>query len=138
GRTPGWMIALSILAFAGGSFIALSTETREIAASLPRQVRSDRDTLKTFEDRVARYSELQSEVKRDISSLRDNVGAVEIAAHQQALAEGIRAARPNAREGDIFFDGARDQLIQIVRTELQQPQGVNMRATLELDEPGDE
>jgi hypothetical protein len=138
GKTPGWMIALSILAFTGGSFIALSTETKELAASLPQRVHSDGDTIKAFEERVARYGELQNEVKGKIPSLRDNDGAVQIAAHQQALALGIRAARTNASEGDVFFDGARDQLIRIVRNELQRPEGANLRATIELDEPGDE
>ena len=137
-KTPAWMIALSILAFTGGSFIALSTETKELSASLPRPVQSDGDPLKAFEERVARYAELQNEVKNDMPSVRDKVGADQIAAHQQALAQAIRAARANASEGDVFFAGARDQLIRIVRNELQQPKGANLRATIELDEPGDE
>src|SRR5688500_829411 len=105
-KTPAWMIVLSILAFTGGSFIALSTEPKEVSASRPQPVHSDGDPLKMFEERVAQYVELQNEVKNEIPSLRDKEGADQIAAHQQALAEGIRAARPNASEGDIFFDGA--------------------------------
>jgi hypothetical protein len=136
GKTPAWMIALSILAFTGGSFIALSTETKELPANLPRLVHSDGDALKAFEERVARYAGLQNEAKREISPLRDNVGAVEITAHQQAIAERIRAARPNASEGDVFLDGARDQIIRIVRNELQKPEGANLQETIQLDEPG--
>ena len=137
-RTPAWMIALSILAFTSGSIIALSTETKEVSASLARPVDSGGDVLKAFEERVARYAELQNEVRSEIPLLRDKVGADQIAAHQHALAQGIRAARPNSSEGDIFFDGARDQLIRIVRNELQRPEGENLVETIELDEPGDE
>src|SRR5688572_11396580 len=121
-KTPAWMIALSILAFTGGSIIALSTETKKVSANLPRPVYSSGDALKAFEERVTRYAELQNEVKSRIPLLRDKVGADQIAAHQQALAERIRAARPNASEGNIFFDGARDQLVRIVRNELQRPE----------------
>jgi hypothetical protein len=75
--------------------------------------------LKEFGDKTKAYAELHKKVAEGVPKLPIDATPDQIKTHQRALGEGIRAARREAREGDIFSSSVAPQFRQIIRQDLQ-------------------
>ena len=105
------------------------------SARQPQFVSHDASVMKDFNDRVAKYIDLHKRLAGEIPTLKDKSNPTEIAAHKVALATAIRAARSNAKPGDIFFEGVRPQLLAIIRSEVKGAAGVDARETIKEGNP---
>jgi hypothetical protein len=60
------------------------------------------DAIARFVERATAYVDLRDAAARHVPPLEETAEPAEISAREQALADGIRAARPQARIGDVF------------------------------------
>ena len=67
-----------------------------------------------FSERVAAYLGLQKKVEGKLTSQKETNDPERIKVHVANLASGMRAARPNAKPGDVF-NGASEQFRQMLR-----------------------
>ena len=67
-----------------------------------------------FSERVNAYLALQKKVEGTLSAQKETNDPERIKAHVTNLANGIRAARANARRGDVF-SGAAEQFRKVIR-----------------------
>lgn len=84
------------------------------AAAAQQMVNPDGERLKAFQDRLQQYVDLQHKAEGQLSSLGKTDEPAKTEAHRKALADAIRRARPDARQGDIFGD-AGEQLRLIIK-----------------------
>ena len=105
------------------------------SAHQPQVVSHDASVMKDFNDRVAKYVELHKRVAGEIPALKDKSNPVEISGHKLALATAIRAARSNAKPGDIFTEDVRPQLLRIIRGEVRGAAGKDSRETIKEGNP---
>jgi len=84
--------------------------------------------VKDFTDRVERYWEIHKKAEAaapPIDKKKEEPAA--ILEHEKALAGGIRAARANAAEGDIFTARVQELFVGIIRQELSSGRGKTAR-----------
>jgi hypothetical protein len=72
-----------------------------------------------FSERVAAYLALQKKVEGKLPPQKETNDPERIKAHIASLATGIRAARANAKAGDIF-NGAAEQFRQIIQEDARE------------------
>lgn len=63
---------------------------------------ADKQTIKAFDERVKGYVKVRNGVKDKAPKLAKESTAEQIQAAENAFVEGLRAARANARSGDLF------------------------------------
>jgi hypothetical protein len=90
---------------------------------------------KEFLNRVETYVSLHKSIESTLPALKPTDLPEMITGHQQALARKIREARPNAKLGDIFTEGARRAFDRTVRDEFRGPHGRDARTTIRQGEP---
>jgi hypothetical protein len=83
--------------------------------------------LVDFEKRVDEYVALHKAAAHPLPSLDKRTDPAAIAAHEKALADGIRRRRASARPGDIFGPGVRALIADMIATELASPTGASER-----------
>ena len=76
--------------------------------------------LAAFTEQVNKYVALQKKLAAQVGELDETKSQAEIAAREKALGAAIRAARPNAKAGDIFTKAASAIFIRVIREEFQQ------------------
>jgi hypothetical protein len=91
--------------------------------------------LKDFGERVKTYVELHRRLEAKLPKLPDKAEAAQIAEHQKALAQLIRAERRGAERTDIFTPEIRKVLLPILRSEFKGPQGREERQTVKEGNP---
>jgi hypothetical protein len=64
------------------------------------------ERLKAFTERVEKYVQLQKKLEGQLPGVGTTNDPAKIEEHRKALAESLRAARRDARRGDIFGDTA--------------------------------
>ncbi len=87
-----------------------------------------------FAARVKSYTELVYQADQGVPPLPDHATPEQITAHKQALAGRIRAARANAKAGDIFGPD-RERFIRVVRSEVHGVEGAPTKNTIAEDDP---
>jgi hypothetical protein len=85
--------------------------------------------LADFKSRVDGYLELQRKLADD-APLDETRSPAEISAAEKALAAKLRAARPQARPGDIFTPDVRAEFRRLLRPELKGKDGRENRGTI--------
>jgi len=113
-----------------GLILALAASTR---AETPVNDRAR--LLKEFSDRAARYVELQRKAKAEVLPVPKKAEPEQIAAHQKALAEAVRASRDGARQGDIFFPEVVPVFLGLLRSDLAGPDGHPAREAINDGNP---
>lgn len=98
---------------------------------------SDVDNVKEFRARVEEYAMLHRSVAGKLPALPQKATSDQIAAHQQGLAEAIRAARSKAKRGDIFSK-AQDYFRRAIAAELKGTAGLTARHTIKEGNPTNE
>lgn len=71
--------------------------------------------LKAFNDRVNRYVELRKKVEGSLPPLKETKDPGEMKAREQLLGDAIRAARADAKPGDVFGEDMRPIFLKVVR-----------------------
>jgi hypothetical protein len=106
-----------------------------VASGADRPRDHEADVLAELSRRVRAYVELHERVARDVPGVPRKAEATQIAANQHALSRAVRAARGDARQGDIFVPEARPILVALVRSELAGPRARESREAIRQGNP---
>ena len=98
-------------------------------------VNQDSLVIVGFEDLVKEYVKLHNKAKAGIPALKPTDSAHIINEHQRQLASKIRAARSEARPGDIFTPQISQLFKHLIGTTMQGPNAAKIRASLRHAEP---
>ncbi len=90
------------------------------------------NTITDFNNRVGTYVELRTELEKGLPPRKATDNVAEIKTAERALADKIRAARPKAKQGDIFSPAVSTQFKKALRAETN----VNTWAGIMDDNPG--
>jgi hypothetical protein len=85
-----------------------------VGLSAGQRTNEQADVLKGFSDRVKQYLDLQKRAEAGLPSLKETDHPEKIEGRKAALASAIRAARADAKPGDIF-GGASEQFRGVIR-----------------------
>jgi hypothetical protein len=88
-------------------------------AAAQTQVNPEAEAMAKFSKRVDAYVALQKRVESTMPAQRKTDDPGRIKAHVTSLADGIRAARANAKAGDCFA-GASDQFRRIIKEDARE------------------
>ncbi len=102
------------------------------SAEGPDQGRSSAE----FSARLGRYVELRKQQEAKLPPLKkDETDVRRIKAHGDALAAAIRAARPEARVGDVFCAEDKALFLDVLTGELRGPGTAAARETIKVGNP---
>jgi hypothetical protein len=108
------------------------------ACDAPPQQAATADTgqaLQDFQARVEQYEKLRERAGKDVPDLEETSDPAKIAGAQAALAEQIRAARSDAKSGDIFTPPVRDRFRQLMYPEVRGQDSKDTRDAIKEDAP---
>jgi len=88
-----------------------------------------------FSDRVQKYLQLHKSVEGTLPKLKATNEPELIVAHQKMLARKIKAARAQAKRGDIFTPAAKEDFVKAISSEFQGPQAPHAKATIKQGAP---
>jgi hypothetical protein len=91
--------------------------------------------LTTFNERLDAYVKLRKKATEKVPPLKKNATPAEIQQREQALAEAIRNARPNAKAGDILTPEVKPVLNRLLKSELKGPENRETRASIKEGNP---
>jgi len=91
--------------------------------------------VQDFLKRVEKYVELRDALEKKVPKPGDKAKPEEIRAHQVALAELVRGARADAKEGDILSPDALVELKKILKSEFQGAGSKTAKATVKESSP---
>lgn len=91
--------------------------------------------LTTFNDRLDAYVKLRKKATEKVPAVNKNATPAEIQQREQALAEAIRNARPNAKVGDILTADAKPLFNRLLKGSLKGPQNKETRASIKEGNP---
>jgi len=106
-----------------------------LAMAIPSAAGREAEPTREFESRVKAYLELRKQAVDQAPKLKDEATPEEIAAHKQAEAAAIRAARPQARQGDLFTPAVSAYLKRIIRSEMSGKAGRPARQSARQGNP---
>ena len=86
-------------------------ESRETQAPPPD---TEQSPLVEFNKRVADYVDLHKRTARPFGDANDTKAPAQITARETALADAMRAARPEAKAGDLFVAPAADVIKKVI------------------------
>lgn len=101
-----------------------------------RQPQDDGRTVADFENRIKAYVTLRDGIEKGIAELSETDSPEEITAAEAALAAGIRAARTDARRGDLFTAEIQAHVRRLLKPEMQGLRGRNTRGIIQDEGPG--
>lgn len=127
-------VALVLLALAScTSSTATSTATSTSTKAEDPQVNANAKTLQDFKERLDRYVEIRKKADDQTPPLKKTDDPAEIKAAQDALAQRIRAARADAKPGDILTPEIAASLRRLLRPEVKDPE---TKEAIKDDNPG--
>lgn len=91
--------------------------------------------FRPFSERVKTYMELHDRADKAIGPLKDKSDATQLKAHKQSLAEAIRAARAEAKQGDVFVPEVRPVFMRIIGSEVRGKGGAPAKQTIMEENP---
>jgi hypothetical protein len=80
---------------------------------------AEKQTFRRFEGRVKQYVKLRDRVKGRVPKLSKDSTPEQIAAFEKASVEALRAARANAKPGDLFTPDAARVIRGVLKTEFK-------------------
>jgi len=98
---------------------------------------SDEEAVKQFSLRVEEYVKLHRDVESKLPALPEKASPEQITAHQQALAQAIRVARPRAQQGEILST-AEEYFRRMIAAEVKGKEGETARETIKDGNPQNE
>ena len=100
----------------------------------PPHVPPDPATIAAFQD-FGKGVQQYIKVRKAMPEVHTTRHRKEIVDRRQALAQAIREARADAKQGDIFTPEISKHFILVIRSTLQGSKGANVRRTLRSEEP---
>src|SRR5262245_15492356 len=100
-----------------------------------QRVNEDAKVLKDFSDRVAAYAALRATEEAKLPKLDAGSNPEQIATYQKQLAERIRAARRDARRGDICDEAAALRIRRFLATDFRGKDGRRLIKAIFEDMP---
>jgi hypothetical protein len=98
-------------------------------------VNPDAQLLQEFQRRIEHYSDLHDRVEKQGPRLEETADPADIVAARETLAQNIRAARKDAREGDIFTPEIRRLFRRLMYPQLKGAEGVETKDVIKQDAP---
>jgi hypothetical protein len=98
-------------------------------------VNPDAAVLQDFKARVDSYMQLRKEAVKDAPKLKETNDAAKIKASQDAMSAQIRAARVNAKHGDVLTPEMAAAFRRLLYPELKGDDGRDAKAVLKDDAP---
>jgi dUTPase len=96
----------------------------------------DAQALDLMEDAVEDYvKKVHKAAEKQVGTLPDKATAAQIDAHRRALAQAIRAMRPQARQGDLIPPGAQPVVKRVIAAELAGRAGAPARKEILAGNP---
>ena len=89
-----------------------------------------------FESRVKAYVTLRDSVEKGAAELDETASPEEIIAAETALAARIRAARADAKRGDLFTLAMQAHVRRLLKPEMRGVRGSNTRGVIKDEGPG--
>jgi hypothetical protein len=121
-----WVVAISLLCCGA---VGLSVSARQ------QKVNPDAQLLQDFKQRVDKYMELHNRAEKKGPALKETDDPAKIKASQEALATSIRAARANARQGEIFTPEVAQLFRRLMYPEIKGPDGAETKKVIKEDAP---
>jgi len=90
-----------------------------------------------FENRVADYVKIHKLAEAKVPSLKPTDSPASIAVREDGFARAIRAARPGARQGDIFTPAISAEFRRLIAITMRGRNAARIRASLAHAEPVD-
>src|SRR5690349_8867321 len=109
---------LIVLGFAVTLVVGQKTDHPALAPP-PVITPAEKAAIQTFENDVKEYVKLRSKVREQAPKLSKDATPEQIHAYQTTLEESMRAARKNARRGDLFKPEIADYIRRTLKTEFQ-------------------
>src|SRR5690242_19669139 len=113
----------------------LASSSASAQGHAPAKVNADAAISAQFDRHVAEYMKLRQKVQRGLSVPKGTESADKITEYQRGLAERIRAARPQAKEGDIFTPQIVALFRKLITDSMDGPDGAKIRTSYERAEP---
>jgi hypothetical protein len=98
-------------------------------------VNADAAVLEDFQHRIAAYMDIHKKAAGDGAKVEESSDPAKIMAAQDGLAKRIRAARADAKPGDIFAPDIRTRFRQLLNPQLKGEDGQDAKAVLKDDAP---
>lgn len=98
-------------------------------------VNADALVLRDFQARIEKYRELHNKVEKNGPRLKETKDPAKIKIAQEELAGNIRAARADAKPGDIFTPKIRQLFRRLMYPEVKGPEGKETRQAMKDDAP---
>lgn len=98
-------------------------------------INPDAAILSDFKERIDKYAEIHKDAARGTAKPKESADPADIISTQDALAARIRAARPTARQGDIFTAEIRGRFRRLLAPPLKGEEGRDAKALLKDDAP---
>jgi hypothetical protein len=111
-----------------------SAFTQDIGSGKPA-VNQDSLVIAIFENSVKEYMKLHNKAKAGAPSLKPTNSAHAINQYQLLLVDNIRAARPDAKQGDIFTPEISKEFKRLIAMTMDGPDAAKIRASLRHAEP---
>ena len=107
------------------------------SARLPKgsHVNPDAGLLADFRARVDKYNELRSSLEKNAPPLKKTDEPGEIAVAERAIGQQIRAARANAKQGDIFTPATAAMFRRLLNPTVKGADGAENKAIIKDDAP---
>jgi hypothetical protein len=96
-------------------------------------VNPDAQVLLDFQERIKKYLEIHK--KADVPKMKETKDPADIKHAQEALAAAVRAARPNAKQGEIFTPEIAKKLRSLMYPEVKGPGTKETREAIKEDQP---
>jgi hypothetical protein len=122
--------AFVLLLIAYGPVLGAQTTTKGTSPENPGSA-----LVMDFEKQVKEYMKLRKKAEAGIPALKPTHAASQINQHQRRLASRIQAARPQAKQGDIFSPAITQEFKHLISLGYRGANGVKVRTSLRHDEP---
>jgi hypothetical protein len=98
-------------------------------------VNPDAAKIQDFQKRVAEYVKLHKQASSDLSRLKPTKAAEKITEHEDTLAEKIREARRDVKQGDIFTPPVEAEFRRLIAITMNGSRAARIRKSLKSAEP---
>jgi hypothetical protein len=143
---PVFAVAVVMVSACGGAAAARDNAVPETTADAALQanakisstdpkVNPHAAALADFKTRVDQYAALHKRLAKGDSAQQENSDPARINAAKASLASKVRAARVNAKQGDIFTPAVRPVFRRLLAPELKGADGRDAKAILKDDAP---
>jgi hypothetical protein len=120
----------------GSSLVAVALAWIVSPPVFPQQpVNPDAAILEDFKKHVADYVKLHKQVASEIARLKPTTAPEKIVKHEDTLAEKIRDARKDAKQGDIFTPPVEAEFRRLIAITMSGPRAARIRKSLKSAEP---